>query len=154
MRANLGPHAALLALLVGAAAAGARSSPARAVADGRAIPRAAQDSLATRELVRRGERIFHGREASGLCSVCHGDRGRGTYAGPSLADSVWIHGDGSFDSILRVIVAGVDHPAHHRGRMIAAGGMPLTDEQLRAVAAYVHSLQPRRAAPAPPRTAP
>jgi mono/diheme cytochrome c family protein len=59
--------------------------------------------------------------------------------GPNLRDRTWLHGDGSFRSILRVIREGVAVPK------AAPIGMPsfdrrLSESQLHHVAAYVFSL--------------
>ena len=84
-----------------------------------------------------GDTIFNRR---GTCFTCHGQYGAGmANLGPDLRDGTWLHGDGSFRSILRVIRSGVAVP------MASPIGMPsfegrLSEAQLYHVAAYVFSL--------------
>ncbi len=87
-----------------------------------------------------GERIFHGKEADGTCFACHGRDARGTALGPSLRDNYWFDTDGSEAGILEIVRDGVPEPKEHGIIMPAMGGVPLTDEQIQAVAAYVYSL--------------
>lgn len=101
----------------------------------------------SRALVARGDSIFHGKVGGALCATCHGVGARGVKGmGPSLADGAWLHGDGSEQFLLTLIRAGVPRPKESPVVMPPFGGVPLNDEQLRAVAAYVRSL---RAKPAP-----
>ncbi len=84
-----------------------------------------------------GDTIFNRR---GTCFTCHGQYGAGMASlGPDLRDGAWLHGDGSFRSILRVIREGVAVPK------ASPIGMPLFDgrlseSQMYDVAAYVFSL--------------
>jgi len=109
-----------------------------------AAPLAAQatDSLppgATADMVAEGKKVFAG---PGLCSACHGPAARGTPGlGPNLTDAEWLHSDGSFDALVAMITAGVPASKSRSGvAMPAKGGAPLTDAQVRAVAAYVWTL--------------
>lgn len=68
------------------------------------------------------------------CSSCHGPDGGGGI-GPNLTDAHWIHGDGSVDSILKIVREGV-----------AEKGMPpwgplLKREDVVSAAAFVRSLR-------------
>lgn len=102
----------------------------------------------TRELIERGEVLFEGRAA---CVSCHGADGRGLI-GPDLGDAEWWHADGGFAAIQRVVRSGVPAASARTGvAMPARGGTPLTDEEVRAVAAYVWSLRlAERDSTAPP----
>jgi mono/diheme cytochrome c family protein len=92
----------------------------------------------TRELIERGELLFGGRAT---CASCHGAEGRGLI-GPDLGDAEWWHVDGGFAGIQRVVRSGVPAAAARTGAtMPARGGTPLTDDDVRAVAAYVWSLR-------------
>jgi hypothetical protein len=57
-----------------------------------------------------------------------------------LNDSQWLHIDGSFDALAGIIAAGVPVPAQYPAAMPARGGAPLTDEEVRSIAAYVYTL--------------
>jgi glucose/arabinose dehydrogenase/cytochrome c5 len=74
------------------------------------------------------------------CAGCHGDDGRGSPLGPNLTDREWLWGDGSEASIAKSIRDGVPHPKQYRDPMPPLGGAQLTDVQVAALAAYVHSL--------------
>jgi cbb3-type cytochrome c oxidase subunit III len=104
----------------------------------------AADSLppgVSRELIADGEKIFKG---TGLCHACHGPDGKGIEAvkAPNLTDTVWLHSKGTYDDIVRQVTTGVPSGQSKGGGVMAPrGGMPLTDAQVRAVAAYVWSLR-------------
>lgn len=84
-----------------------------------------------------GDSIFNRR---GTCFTCHGERGIGmANLGPDLRDDTWLHGDGSFASILRVITDGVAVPRASPIGMPAFAGR-LSDLERYRVAAYVFSL--------------
>jgi mono/diheme cytochrome c family protein len=109
-----------------------------------AAPLAAQgtDSLpagVTTAAIADGKKVFAG---PGLCAACHGPAGKGiTGLGPNLTDAEWLHSDGSFEALVAQITAGVPASKSKTGvAMPAKGGGPLTDAQVRAVAAYVWSL--------------
>lgn len=84
-----------------------------------------------------GDAIFNRR---GTCFTCHGQYGVGMPSlGPDLHDGNWLHGDGSFRSILRVIRDGVAVPKASPIGMPSFDGR-LSNPQLYQVAAYVFSL--------------
>lgn len=84
-----------------------------------------------------GDSIFNRR---GTCFTCHGERGAGMpNLGPDLRDDIWVHGDGSFRSILRVINQGVAVPKASPIGMPSFEGR-LSELQRYRVAAYVFSL--------------
>lgn len=92
----------------------------------------------TPQMIEEGREIFIGQ---GLCSVCHGPEGRGGAIGPDLSDEEWLHGDGSYEFIVRRVTEGVPQPVNAAATMPPKGGSRITDEQVRAVAAYVWSLR-------------
>lgn len=90
--------------------------------------------------VERGRRLYLGRAA---CQNCHGRRGRGVsgMAG-SLADREWVRVDGSAESLLEIVRSGVPAARSPTGvPMPPRGGARLTEEEMRAVVAYVLSLR-------------
>jgi cytochrome c len=84
-----------------------------------------------------GDTIFN---RSGACFTCHGQYGAGMpNLGPDLRDDTWLHGDGTFRSILRVIREGVAVPKASPIGMPSFSGR-LSEAQMYRVAAYVFSL--------------
>jgi mono/diheme cytochrome c family protein len=98
---------------------------------------------ATREMVALGDRVYHGQVGGAPCMGCHGGNGQGTTLGPPLLGKKWLWSDGSFAGITKTINDGVAQPKEYRSPMPAKGGAELTDEQVKAVAAYVWSLSHR-----------
>ncbi|HSM09497.1 MAG TPA: c-type cytochrome [Gemmatimonadota bacterium] len=115
------------------------------------------DTIPPAELARMieaGSDLFNG----GSCTVCHGVGGRGDdRRAPDLTDPEWLHGDGSFERILRTIVWGVERDemkavTPRPFEMFPLGGMSLpTNDERRALAAYVWSLSSLGPDEAPPR---
>jgi mono/diheme cytochrome c family protein len=91
-------------------------------------------------LVALGDSIFHGQVGGGTCTVCHGQDAKGSPVGPNLTDNEWLHSDGSLEGITKTIVNGVPQPKNAPAPMPPKGGAALTDEQVKAVAAYEYSL--------------
>ena len=89
-------------------------------------------------MAEEGQEIFNG--ATGICFTCHLREGQGGPLAPSLTDDVWLNIDGKYESIVKIIIDGVPQPKEHPGLMQPRAGRPLTDEQVRAVAAYVFTL--------------
>jgi cbb3-type cytochrome c oxidase subunit III len=90
----------------------------------------------TEEMVAEGETIFKG---AGICFTCHGQDAKGVPGlGANLTDSEWVHNDGSYQQIVATILSGVTSSTG--AVMPPKGGPPLTDDQVKAVAAYVWSL--------------
>jgi mono/diheme cytochrome c family protein len=106
------------------------------------VPTAAKPSPGAQspQQVALGDSIFHGQVAGGTCTACHGQDAKGTAVAPNLTDSEWLNGDGSYDFIVRTITTGVPAPKQHPAPMPPKGGASLTDEQVKAAAAYVYSL--------------
>jgi mono/diheme cytochrome c family protein len=101
---------------------------------------AATDSI-TPARVALGDNVFHGKTAGGTCAVCHGQDAKGTPGlAPDLTHGKWLHGDGSYAFIVRIVEKGVANPKEAAAPMPPMGGATLTPEQLHAVAAYVYSL--------------
>ncbi|HLU24864.1 MAG TPA: cytochrome c [Longimicrobiales bacterium] len=84
-----------------------------------------------------GAAIFRGR---GNCFVCHGASGEGTMLGPALKGGEWLHIKGGFEEIVALVRSGVPKPVKFPAPMPEMGGAKLSDEELRAVAAYVWTL--------------
>ena len=84
-----------------------------------------------------GDTIFN---RSGTCFTCHGQYGAGMPSlGPDLRDGTWLHGDGTFRSILRVIREGVAVPKASPIGMPSFSGR-LSEAQMYRVASYVFSI--------------
>jgi cbb3-type cytochrome c oxidase subunit III len=114
-------------LLTAVALVGARQAEAQAAASAAVTPAA----------IARGDSVFH---KSGLCYACHGTNAEGT-VGPNLTDAEWLHGDGSYDMIVATVTAGIPKEKAKKGvAMPAKGGSTISDEEVKAVAAYVYSL--------------
>ena len=93
----------------------------------------------TMAMVEQGDQIFHGQ---GICATCHGADGSGLpNLGGDLTDSEWIHSDGSYEGIVQTVMSGVTAAESTVGvPMPAKGGSNISDEQVRAAAAYVWTL--------------
>ena len=91
----------------------------------------------TSAMVAEGEGIFGG---AGICFTCHMQGGVGGPLAPNLTDDAWLNVDGSYESIVENIMTGVLEPKEHPSPMLPRGGTNITDEQVRAVGAYVWTL--------------
>jgi cbb3-type cytochrome c oxidase subunit III len=88
-------------------------------------------------LIARGDAVFHG---PGNCYACHGSKAEGL-VGPNLTDSEWIHSKGTLEDIEAQINHGVPKEESKSGiPMPPKGGSTISDEDVKACAAYVHSL--------------
>jgi mono/diheme cytochrome c family protein len=130
----MAPLPLLLAALAAAGPAAAGSGP---------LAPPAADSLppgVTPAMVARGRAVFGG---PGLCMACHGADARGGI-GPDLTDDRWLAGTGAFAEIVARIVAGVPRDSSSTGQIMPPrGGGAITDDEVRAVAAYVWTLSRR-----------
>jgi cbb3-type cytochrome c oxidase subunit III len=89
------------------------------------------------ELVAKGDALFH---ASANCYACHGSNAQGL-VGPNLTDAEWIHSKGSYDEIVAQINHGVPKEESKSGIVMPPkGGATLSDDDVKAIAAYVYSL--------------
>ena len=116
---------------------GLLTSPALLEAQAKGLP----DSV-TPAMVAEGATLFQG---AGICAACHGPDGKGL-SGPNLTDEEWLHSDGSYESIVERILAGVPADSSKSGvPMLPKGGSQLTDAQVHMVAAYVMSFRLKEA---------
>ena len=104
-------------------------------------PAAAQEKAApagvTPAAIAKGDTIFH---KTGLCYACHGSNAEGA-VGPNLTDAEWLQGDGSYDMIVATVTSGVPAGKAKKGiAMPPKGGSAISDEDVKAVSAYVYSL--------------
>lgn len=80
------------------------------------------------------ERIASGKEQyMKNCMACHGNNAQGVI-GPNLTDDYWIHGDGTVNSIAKIIKNGVPEKGMPAWEQI------LQPEQIVNVAGYVYTL--------------
>lgn len=125
----------LLTTLGGVVILAAAPGPARGQSAG-ALPQGV-----TPEMVAKGKKVF---SAAGLCLACHGPDGKGT-VGPNLTDGEWLHVDGSFEQIAKLVLAGVDQAASKTGQIMPPkGGSSINEADVRAVAAYVWTLSHKK----------
>jgi cbb3-type cytochrome c oxidase subunit III len=143
-RRSLAASAVLLALTFGACKGGEKAPEQQAAPDTAAPQTAAMPAGelppgVTQAMLNEGDTIFHG---AGLCATCHGVDAKGVQGlGANLTDSTWLHSDGSYDAIVKQVMEGVPANVSTSGTaMPAKGGAALTDDQVKAVAAYVWSL--------------
>ena len=95
----------------------------------------------TAAAITQGDSIFHGK---GNCYACHGANAQGA-VGPNLTDAEWLHSDGSYDAIVKQITTGVPQAESKSGiAMPPKGGSTITDDEVKAVAAYVYSLSHKK----------
>jgi mono/diheme cytochrome c family protein len=86
-------------------------------------------------MVAAGQQLFT------TCAACHGPDGKGLpNLGANLTDTEWLNADGTYESIQAIIKTGVPTPKQSQTPMPPMGGAQLTDDQVKAVAAYVWSL--------------
>lgn len=91
----------------------------------------------TQAVLAEGKSLFGG---EGLCAACHGVDAKGAL-GPDLTDQTWLHGTGKFSEIVARVLAGVTSDESKLGQIMPPrGGAGITDQQIRAVSAYVWSL--------------
>lgn len=90
----------------------------------------------TPEMVTEGQTIF---TSTGNCYTCHGPDAKGTQLAPNLTDTEWLNITGKYDEIVNLVHTGVPQPKQHPAPMPAMGGAQLTDDQVKAVAAFVWS---------------
>jgi glucose/arabinose dehydrogenase/mono/diheme cytochrome c family protein len=93
----------------------------------------------TPDRVALGHRLYGG----STCAGCHGSDAKGTPLGPDLTSSKWLWGDGSVQSIAKIITDGVPNPKEFRSPMPPMGGAQLSPSEVTAVADYVWALSHR-----------
>jgi mono/diheme cytochrome c family protein len=122
---------------VGATAA----APGEAVPSIGAPPPGTPPAGATAAMVALGDSVFHGAAGGGTCFTCHGIDATGTALAPSLADTQWLTGDGSYAFIQKRVTEGMPTPTPpYTAAMPPKGGADLSADQVTAVAAYVYSI--------------
>jgi mono/diheme cytochrome c family protein len=127
----------LLALGTVTAAAAQNTPETAATPSPSSTDKAPAPTEASPELIAQGDKVFHG---PGNCYACHGANGQGT-VGPNLTDAEWIHSKGTLEEITAQITKGVPKEESKSGiPMPPKGGSTISDEDVRAVAAYVYSL--------------
>ena len=90
---------------------------------------------ATAAMVTEGQQTF-----GTVCYTCHGPDAKGTPLAPNLTDAEWLNTDGTYQGIINIVNTGVATPKNAPGPMLPKGGASLTDDQVKAVSAYVWSL--------------
>ena len=91
----------------------------------------------TAAMVEEGRSLFTG---GGICYTCHTAAATGGPLAPDLTDDTWLNVDGEYLSIVELVKTGVPQPVEHPGAMLPRAGMPLSDEQVEALAAYAYML--------------
>ena len=117
----------------------AANEPAQAAAPDAGMNDVALPERVTMAMVEEGKAIFTGR---GICATCHGPDGSGMpNLGSNLTDEEWIHSDGSYEGIVQTIMNGVGVDVSTVGTpMPPKGGSGISDDQVKAAAAYVWTL--------------
>ena len=128
----------LLTVLIAPAAASAQQGPP--------FPDAAREWLSRdlpfrfQAMIALGDSLFN----NGSCTRCHGDDATGTRRAPDLTDAEWVQSEGDLEGIFQTIFWGVRRrdfaDETRRFEMNPQGGMNITWDQTRALAAYVWSL--------------
>ncbi|HWJ17018.1 MAG TPA: c-type cytochrome [Gemmatimonadaceae bacterium] len=95
----------------------------------------------TTAMVTMGDSLFH----ASSCVRCHGPDAKGRQNGPDLTSGHFMHlPTGSYNEIVTIITNGVPADSikdpSHRLPMRGRGGANLTDDQIKAIAAYVYKL--------------
>src|SRR5215831_8943092 len=143
--------AAIAACSSGGGGGAASSAPAPAAASPAsrptampAAPAASASAAVTPAMITLGDSLYH----AASCRRCHGPDAKGAQNGPNLTGPTFLHikGTGSYQDFVNVIMSGVPADSikdkSHTLPMRPKGGgqTPLTDDQVKAVAAYVYSL--------------
>jgi len=87
-----------------------------------------------------GRAIYQGEAKGGTCAGCHGSDGRGSMVGGALTGPTYLWSDGSVAGLAATITSGVEKPKKASGAMPAMGGVALSADEGKAVAAYVWTL--------------
>jgi len=127
-----------------APAPSAASPASRPTTTAAATPSPSSSAVVTPAMIALGDSIYH----AASCRRCHGPDAKGATNGPNLTGPTFLHikGTGSYNDFLNVIMTGVPadsikDPSHRQPMRPRGGGQtPLTDDQVKAVAAYVYSL--------------
>jgi mono/diheme cytochrome c family protein len=102
--------------------------------------RGALPSGVTVAMVTMGDSLFH----ASSCVRCHGPDAKGRPNGPDLTSGHFMHITGSYDEIVKIVTTGIPADSikdpSHKLPMRGRGGGTLTDDQIKAIAAYVYKL--------------
>lgn len=126
------PKTIVLELAVAGVTVAAVGAFAHAAVSGQAAPVFA---IVEQQAADLGRKVFLGK---GNCATCHGQNLKGTVLAPDLTDGVWLNGDGSVEMIRATVREGVSKPKKHPAPMPPMGGAKLNEEELQAVAGFVH----------------
>jgi len=127
----------LVLAVAGAGSAAAQSSDKASTPNDTSSKAAAGGAAITPELIAQGDKIFHG---PGNCYACHGTNAQGS-VGPNLTDAEWIHSKGTYEDIVAQVMKGVPKEESKSGIVMPPrGGSTISDDDVKAVAAYVYSL--------------
>jgi mono/diheme cytochrome c family protein len=138
-------YIAVVTVLVGAGAgsaaaqtsSGTASTPKDTSAKDTSSKGAATGAALSPELIAQGDKIFH---SAGNCYACHGTNAQGS-VGPNLTDAEWIHSKGTYEDIVAQVTKGVPKEESKSGIVMPPkGGSTISDDEVKAVAAYVYSL--------------
>ena len=136
---------AIAACSSGSATSSSAPTPASAQSGATTTAKATSGGLpagVTTAMIAEGDSLFH----AASCVRCHGADAKGAQNGPSLMGPTFMHVNGTYEDFVRLIMSGVPADSikdkSHRFAMRPKGGgqTPLTDDQVKAVAAYVYSL--------------
>lgn len=97
----------------------------------------------TKEMVALGDSIYHGQVGGATCTGCHGANGTGSPLGPDLTSKQLLWSDGSFAGLMKSITEGVPQPKKYRSPMPPLGGAQLSPDQVKALTAYIWTLNHR-----------
>jgi mono/diheme cytochrome c family protein len=129
---------------------GRSKEPASAAAPPAVRPdTSSSDAVADREAEPADPMLARGKAAfrAGMCSKCHREDATGSARAPNLTDDEWVHCDGSIEGILGVLKSGVSEeefvdPSRPFPMNPVTGLVP-DEEDLKALATFVHSLSQR-----------
>ena len=129
--------AVLTVAVAGTARAQSSTDKATTSKDTSSAKGSAAGAAITPELIAQGDKIFHG---PGNCYACHGSNAQGS-VGPNLTDAEWIHSKGTYEDIVAQVMKGVPKEESKSGIVMPPkGGSTISDDDVKAVAAYVYSL--------------
>ena len=127
----------LVLAATGAGSAAGQSSTTASTPKDTSSKGGAAGAAITPELIAQGDKIFH---AAGNCYACHGTNAQGS-VGPNLTDAEWIHSKGTYEDIVAQVTKGVPKEESKSGIVMPPkGGSTISDDDVKAVAAYVYSL--------------
>jgi len=137
MKAQLSVALVTALMLLGSARAEAQSTPENSSTPKTPTSDSGSAAAVTPELIAQGDKIFHG---AGNCYACHGTNAQGS-VGPNLTDAEWIHSKGTYEDIVAQVTKGVPKEESKSGIVMPPrGGSTISDDEVKAVAAYVYSL--------------